>query len=114
MVQFMTHVLLCLSELIVPIRALAQAVGRKQVKLTNFYGIAVRMMTIIIWTSHVTISLTLIDSGRLFTKRWDVLPPNLVKSRSREIGCYNDRIALSEWTILNPNLAASGVHEILP
>ena len=33
-------------------------------------------------------------SGPLFTKRWDVLPPHLVKSRSREIGCYNDRIAL--------------------
>ena len=32
-------------------------------------------------------------SGPLFTKRWDVLPPNLVKSRSHEIGCYNDSIA---------------------
>ena len=30
----------------------------------------------------------------LFTKRTDVLSPNLVKSRSREIGCYNDLIAL--------------------
>ena len=32
--------------------------------------------------------------GPLFTKRYDVLPQNLVKSRSREIGCYNDGIAL--------------------
>ena len=31
--------------------------------------------------------------GPLFTKRTDVLPPNL-KSRSCEFGCYNDRIAL--------------------
>ena len=31
---------------------------------------------------------------RLFTKRYDVLPPNLAKSRSLKIGCYNDRIAL--------------------
>ena len=36
-----------------------------------------------------------VDSpGPLFTKRYDVLPPNLVKSRSREIECYNDLIAL--------------------
>ena len=33
-------------------------------------------------------------SGPLFTKRTDVLPPNLVKSRSHEIGCYDGRIAL--------------------
>ena len=32
--------------------------------------------------------------GPLFTKRLDVLLPNLAKSRSREIGCYNYRIAL--------------------
>ena len=69
--------------------------------------------------------------GPLFTKRYDVLPPNLVKSRSREIGCYNDRIALkfdrhlgsaaaempvkfqSNWKSQNPNLAASRLHEIL-
>ena len=55
---------------------------------------------------------------------------NLVKSRSREIGCYNDRIALkfdrhlgsaaaevpvkfqSDWKSPNPNLAASRLHEI--
>ena len=34
------------------------------------------------------------DTGHLFTKRKDILSPNLVKSRSRGIGCYNDRIAL--------------------
>ena len=33
-------------------------------------------------------------SEPLFTKRTDALPPNLVKHRSREIRCYNDRIAL--------------------
>ena len=32
--------------------------------------------------------------GPLFTKWTGVLPQNLVKSRSREIGCYNDSIAL--------------------
>ena len=35
-----------------------------------------------------------LDSGSLLTKRYDVLSPNLVRSRSRSIGCYNDRIAL--------------------
>ena len=30
--------------------------------------------------------------GPLFTKQTDVLPKDLVKSRSREIGCYNDCI----------------------
>ena len=56
---------------------------------------------------------------------------NLAKSRSREIGCYNDRIVLkfdrhlgsiaaemvvkfqSDWKSLNTNLAASRLHEIL-
>ena len=37
------------------------------------------------------------DPRPLFTKRTGVLPPNLVKSRSREIGCYNDHIALKFW-----------------
>ena len=32
--------------------------------------------------------------GPLFNKRTDVLPQDLVKSRSRDIGCHNDRIAL--------------------
>ena len=34
------------------------------------------------------------SSGPLFTKPLDVLLPNLRKSRSREIGCGNDNIAL--------------------
>ena len=69
--------------------------------------------------------------GPLFTKRTDVLPQDLVKSRSREIGWYNDRIVLkfdrhldstacyvfikcqSDWISLNPNLVASRLHEIL-
>ena len=60
-----------------------------------------------------------------------LLPPNLVKSRSHEIGCYNDCFALkfdrhlgsttakvpvkfqSDWKRLNPNLAASRLREIL-
>ena len=68
--------------------------------------------------------------GALFTMGQDVLPPNLVKSRSREIGCNNDRIVLkfdrdlgsvaamvlvkvqSDWKSLNPNLAGSRLHEI--
>ena len=67
----------------------------------------------------------------LFTKRMEFLPQDIVKSRSREIGCYNERTALvfdryigsiaadvpvkfqSDWKSLNPNLAASGLHEIL-
>ena len=32
--------------------------------------------------------------GSLYTKRTDGLPQDLVKSRSREIGCFNDPIAL--------------------
>ena len=34
--------------------------------------------------------------GPLCTKRWYVLPPNFVKSRSRGIICYSDRVAL-KW-----------------
>ena len=67
----------------------------------------------------------------LFTKRTDVLRQDLMKSPSREIGCYNDRIALkfdmhlgsaaaevpvklhSDWKSLIPNLAASRLHEVL-
>ena len=63
--------------------------------------------------------------------RRDVLPPNLMKSRSREIGRYNDRFALkldghlgstaaempvkfqSDCKSLNPNLVASRLNEIL-
>ena len=48
------------------------------------------------------------------TGRTDALPPDLVKSRIREIGCYNYRIAAAEmpvkfqnyWKSLNPDLAA--------
>ena len=75
--------------------------------------------------------LTMTDSGPLFTKRTDVLPSDLVKSRSREIGCYDDRVALkfgrhldssaadvpvkfqNVWKSLNPNLAPLRLHEIL-
>ena len=69
------------------------------------------------------ISAVVYQSGPLFTKRTDVLPTNLVKPRSREIECYNHRIALkidrhlgsaaaevpvlleSDWKSLNPILA---------
>ena len=70
------------------------------------------------------------DLCSLFNKRYAVLPPNIVKSRSREIGFYNDCIALkidryresavaevpvtlNDWKCFNPNLAASGLYEIL-
>ena len=74
---------------------------------------------------------SLSDSGPLFTNRTDVLPHDLVKSRSHEIGCYNDRIGMksdrhlgsavaeipftfqSDRKSLNPKLAASRLHEIL-
>ena len=71
-------------------------------------------------------------SGPLFTKRTDVLPPNIVKSRSCEIECCNASISLkfhrhivgcaaaaepakfqNDWKRLNSNLAASKLHEIL-
>ena len=65
------------------------------------------------------------QSGPLFTKRTDVLPQVLAKSRSREIGCCNERIASifdrhlgsaaaevpvkcqSDWRSRNLNLVAS-------
>ena len=65
-------------------------------------------------------------------ERADTLPQDLVRSLSREIGCFNDRIALKfdrhldcaaanvsvkfqiDWKSLNPILTASGLHEILP
>ena len=57
------------------------------------------------------------------TKRTDVLPQDLVKSRNREIWCYYDRIALKfdisaallegVWKRLNTNPAYSRLHEIL-
>ena len=67
----------------------------------------------------------------IFTRRTDPLPQDLVKSRSREIGCFNDRSALkfdmylgsaaadvivkfqSDFNSLNPNLGASRLHELL-
>ena len=67
----------------------------------------------------------------LFTKRQEVLQPNLVKSRSREIWCYNDHIVLgfdthldaaaaevpvkyqSDRKGLKPNFVASKLHKIL-
>ena len=60
-----------------------------------------------------------------------ILPPNLAKYWSRDIGCYNVCIALkfdrhlgsgtaeelfrfqSDWKSLNPNLVASSLREIL-
>ena len=69
--------------------------------------------------------------GPLFIKRMDVLPQDLVKSRSCEIGCYNDPIVLKidmhlgsaaaevDVTFQNDcknlilNLVASRLHEIL-
>ena len=67
----------------------------------------------------------------LFTKQLDILPQDLLKSRSHEIGCYNDRIApkfdrhlgsaaagvtvkfQNDWKSLNPNLMAMRLHKIL-
>ena len=46
--------------------------------------------------------------GPLFTKRTGVLPPNLVKSRSRVIGCYIYLIALKFDSICNVSLFYSG------
>ena len=69
--------------------------------------------------------------GPLFTKQTDVLPPNFVMYQSREIGCYNDRIALkydrhlgsaaagmpakfqNDRKSLNLNLVVTRLHEIL-
>ena len=68
--------------------------------------------------------------AQCFYSRYDVLPPNIVKSRSCEIGCCNVRIALkfdmhlgnaaaevskfqSDWKSLNSNLALSRLHEYL-
>ena len=38
-----------------------------------------------------------ITPGPLFTKRMEGLPQDLVKTRSREIGWNDDRIALKNW-----------------
>ena len=64
-------------------------------------------------------------SRPLFSKRVDVLPQDLAKSRSREILFQNHRIDFgnsvaempvkfqSDWNSLNPNLTVSRLHEIL-
>ena len=80
--------------------------------------------------SHTTLT-ALLSPGPLFTKRQDVLPPNLAMSRSRVIGCCNNRIALkfdrhlgsgaaevpvkfqSDWKSSSVNLVASRLCEIL-
>ena len=76
--------------------------------------------------SHSLVTV-LIPPGPLFTKRYNVFPQNIAKTRSREIGCYNDPIALkfdrhlgsgavkfhSDWKRLDPDLAASRLREIL-
>ena len=67
----------------------------------------------------------------LFTKRQATLSPNLLESRRREIGCYNNRIDIEfdrklgngtaavpfkfqiDWKSLNPNLMAWRLQEIL-
>ena len=90
-----------------------------------------RWPELIIMYNTASASCCSIGPGALFTKRQDVLPPNLVKSRSHKIGCYDDCIALkydrclgsaaaempvkfeSDWKSLNPNLVASRLHEIL-
>ena len=71
------------------------------------------------------------NPGTLFTKPTDVSSKYLVKSLTREIGCYIDRIALkfdrhlgstdaeihdsfqSDWRSLKTNFAATSLHEIL-
>ena len=68
------------------------------------------------------------DTGHLFTMRQDIVPPNLVKSRIREIGCYNDHNDIkfdrhfgsaaaygpvklqSDWKSINPDLTVSRLH----
>ena len=44
---------------------------------------------------HGALSTPLSKPAPLFTDRTDVLPHDLMKSRSRETGCYNDRGALN-------------------
>ena len=49
------------------------------------------------WTQLLVANRSLLDSGPLFTKHTD-LSQDVAKSRSRENGCYNDRIALKfDW-----------------
>ena len=83
------------------------------------------------WVCARKMELQCLCSGPLFTEQWDVLLPNLMKSQSREIGCYNAHIALKfdrhldsaafgvsvkflgNWKSLNLNLAASRFYKIL-
>ena len=71
------------------------------------------------------------NPGPLFTKQMDVLLPDLMKSWSHKIGCYNDPITLkfdrhlssnaagepvkfqSDWKCLKPNITTLSLHEIL-
>ena len=71
------------------------------------------------------------NSGPVITNRMEVLQPNLVKSRGREIGFYNDSIVLKfgghlgtdaakvtvkfhcDCKSLKPNLTTLRLHEIL-
>ena len=81
---------------------------------------------------HVQILRTTeLETGPFCTKLTDVLLQDLVTYRSREIGCYNDRVALkfcrhpdkaaaeipvkfqSDWKSVKPNLMASKLQEIL-
>ena len=72
----------------------------------------------------------MVNSGQPFAGRWGVFPRGVVGSRSRDIGCYADRIALkfdwhsgsiakvpvrfqSDWRNLNPSLAASRPRGVL-
>ena len=82
-------------------------------------------------TSHNRVWTVCTHLWLLLTKRRDVLPQDLVKSRRREIECYTDDIALkfdrhlgsaavdvsarcqSDWKSLKPSIAASRLHEIL-
>ena len=68
--------------------------------------------------------------GSLFTKRADLLSQDLVNSRSRKIGFYNDRYAVKfnrnlgsattevhvkfqrDWKSLNPNLTAPTLYDM--
>ena len=109
----------------------ATALSQRQFVFQFFETIA-KSLSYICYTRYwETPPVIKVISGPLFTKRMDVLLPNLAKCRSREIGYYNDRITLkfdrhlssaaagvpvrfqSDWKRLNPNLAASSFHEIM-
>ena len=60
---------------------------QKVVRIVSCLGVTLR-------TTLRLIEYGTFTPGPLFTKRTDVLPWDLVKSRSRQIGCYIDSIAL--------------------